>query len=79
MRDRIKHGESRAGFGFQISIVVGSLRYCKVEGFSVVLIGNWDRNSMQFSGATEIQFGLAVSTEIQYGLATSTENQYSLA
>jgi len=50
-KGRIRHGESRAGFGFQISIMVGLLHYCKVEEFSVVLAGNSDRNSMRLSAS----------------------------
>ncbi len=38
-RYRTEHGKSYTSFGFQISIVVGSLRYCKVKEFGVVLVG----------------------------------------
>ena len=48
-RGRTRYGESRVGFKFQISIIVGSLRCCKVKEFGVVLMGNWDRNLMRLS------------------------------
>jgi len=38
-RYRTEHGESYTSFGFQISIIVGSLRCCKVKEFGVVLVG----------------------------------------
>ena len=69
-KDKTKYGKLRTGFGFQISIMVGSLHHCKVEKFGVILMGNWNRNSIWFSGAIEIQFSLAVWTEIQFGLVT---------